>query len=218
MHLKTKTNGDSLSYLHILNKIPDKVFIGLSGGIDSMVCLDFLLRGKKEVVSLHFNHGTENADLYEEFCRNECLKLGVKLIVGRCKDPIPKGRSKEDFWREQRYNFFSDFNERNIITCHHLDDAVETWVFSSLHGQSKLIPFQRGNVIRPFILNKKESFCSWAKKNDVNFIQDETNFESDYARNYIRNKMMKSILHINPGIQKMIKKKLIKKYRGQKDV
>lgn len=213
MHLKIKTDGDKLSYLHILNKIPNKVFIGLSGGVDSMVCLDFLLRGKKEVVALHFNHGTDAANLYEEFCKDECLKLGVKLIVGSCNELIPKGRSKEDFWREKRYDFFSNFNDRRLITCHHLDDAVETWVFSSFHGQSKLIPYQRGNVIRPFILNKKDSFYSWAENNNVNYIEDKTNFESDYARNYIRNNMMKDILHINPGIQKMIKKKLIKKYR-----
>lgn len=204
-----------MSYLHILNKIPNKVYIGLSGGVDSMVCLDFLLRGNKEVVALHFNHGTEGANLYEEFCKDECLKLGVPIITDRCTESIPKGRSSEDFWREKRYNFFSEFSDKKIITCHHLDDAVETWIFSSLHGQSKLIPYERGNIIRPFILNKKLSLYAWADKNSINFIEDKTNFESDYARNYIRNKMMKDVLHINPGIQKMIKKKLIKKYQNR---
>ena len=218
MRLKTKTNGDNLSYLHILKKIPGKVSIGLSGGVDSMVCLNFLLNGKKQVTALHFNHSTENSNLYEEFCREECERLGVKLIVGRCDKLIPKKRSKEDFWREQRYNFFSENNFGNLITCHHLDDVVETWIFSSIHGQPKLIPYSRENIIRPFLLNKKESLYSWAMNNDVNYIEDKTNYESKFARNFIRNKMMKDILHINPGIHKMLKKKLIKKYRGQKDV
>lgn len=206
--------GDKLSYLHILKKIPNKVSIGLSGGVDSMVCLDFLLKGNKEVLALHFNHGTDSSDLYEEFCRHECEKLGVKLIVGSISEPIPKGRSKEDFWREKRYNFFKEFNDQKIITCHHLDDVVETWIFSSLHGQPKLIPHSRENIIRPFLLNKKDSIYSWADKNSVNFIEDKTNFETDHARNFIRNKMMEDILVINPGIHKMLKKKLILKHKG----
>ena len=61
-----------MAYLKMLNKIPNKVAIALSGGIDSMVCLDFLLKGNKDILALHFNHGTESSNLYEEFVRLKC--------------------------------------------------------------------------------------------------------------------------------------------------
>lgn len=199
-----------MSYLHLIQKIPKEVSIAVSGGVDSMVCLDFLLRGNKKVTALHFNHGTDNADEYERFIRKYCDEKGVTLKVGSLKESIPKGRSSEDFWREKRYEFFKENHCGDLITCHHLDDAVETWVFSSLKGNSKLIPYKRDYVIRPFLLNKKAAFYSWALKHKVPYIEDQTNFESHHDRNYIRNKMMKDVLHINPGIHKTIKKKLMR--------
>jgi tRNA(Ile)-lysidine synthase len=204
-----------LSFIHILNKIPKKVCIALSGGIDSMACLDFLLKGGKDVVALHFNHNTANSSLYEEFVKDYCKLKSVKLKIGYLRDEIPKGRSKEDFWREKRYNFLNESRDgRKVITCHHLDDVVETWVFSSLKGDSKLIPYSRQYLIRPFLLNKKETLVSWADKNGVEFVQDNSNYDISFSRNYIRNKMMKDILFINPGIHKNLKKKIIKKYRA----
>ena len=88
-----------MAHLKIFNKIPNKVAIALSGGIDSMVCLDFILKGNKDVVALHFNHGTELSNLYEEFVKEKCNEMGVELITSKINSSIPKGRSKEDFWR-----------------------------------------------------------------------------------------------------------------------
>ncbi len=204
-----------MSFIRLLNKIPDKVCIALSGGLDSMVCLDFLLKGGKDVIALHYNHNTDSADLYQGFVERKCKEFGVRLKVSKLNCDIPKGRSKEDFWREQRYSFFDKEREgRSLITCHHLDDVVETWVFSSLKGSSRLIPYSRNYIIRPFLLNKKSILLEWSNRNNVEYIQDETNFNCDFDRNFIRNKMMKDVLHINPGIHKVLKKKLVNKWKG----
>lgn len=203
-----------MCFLQLIEKIPNKVAIALSGGVDSMVCLDFLLKGKKDVLALHFNHGTEGADSYEKFVRQKCAELGVELKVGYLTEDIPSGRSNEDFWREKRYEFFKEECDREMITCHHLDDAVETWIFSSLKGESKVIPYRRDYIIRPFLLNKKSSFIEWAVNNKVEYIQDKTNFDLCHARNFIRNKMMLDVLHINPGIHKVVKKKIIAQSRA----
>ena len=201
-----------MPYLHILNKIPKKVSIALSGGVDSMVCLDFLLKGGREVTALHFNHGTAQSDEYEKFVVNQCSKHNVKIIIGRLNEEVPPRRSKEDFWREKRYDFFKNQKCGSLITCHHLDDAVETWVFSSLKGTSKILPYKRDFVIRPFLLNKKSALLEWAEHNSVSYIQDLSNLENNFARNYIRNIMMPHVLNINPGIHKNVKKKIIAKY------
>ena len=204
-----------MSFIHILNKIPQKVCIALSGGLDSMVCLDFLIKGNKDILALHFNHGTKDSDIYQNFVEKQCKKLNIPLKIKKISKDIPKGRSKEDFWREQRYIFFDEEREfRKVITCHHLDDVVETWIFSSIKSNSKLIPYSREYIIRPFILNKKNILKEWAIKNNVKFIEDKTNYDIVFARNYIRHNMIKDVLYINPGIHKMLKKKIVKKWRN----
>ena len=200
-----------MTYLKILNKIPRKVSIGLSGGVDSMVLLDFLLKGGREVTALHFNHGTEKSSEYEEFVVNQCKSKGVKLVVGTLNEKIPKKRSREDFWREKRYEFFNDNSFQKVITCHHLDDAVETWVFSSIKGTPKLIPYERKFIIRPLLLNKKSRIYDWADQHSIEYIFDKSNDDVSFDRNYIRNIMMPHILKINPGIYKNIRKKIISK-------
>jgi tRNA(Ile)-lysidine synthase len=204
-----------MSFIRLLNKIPNKVCLALSGGLDSMVCLDFLIKGKKDILALHFNHGTENSKIYENFVVNFCKDNNINLRVGYLDEEIPKGRSKEDYWRECRYNFLNKEREgRKVITCHHLDDAVETWIFSSLKGESKIIPYERDYIIRPFLLNKRLTLENWQQKNSIPFVQDYSNYDNCFARNFIRNKMMQDVLFINPGIHKNIKKKIEKRWKA----
>lgn len=180
-----------------------------------MVCLDFLIKGKKDILALHFNHGTENSKIYEKFVVKFCKDNNIKLKVGYLDREIPKGRSKEDYWRECRYNFLNKEREgRKVITCHHLDDAVETWIFSSLKGESKIIPYKRDYIIRPFLLNKRLTLENWQQKNSIPFVQDYSNYDNCFARNFIRNKMMQDVLFINPGIHKNIKKKIEKRWKA----
>lgn len=203
-----------MSFVHILNKIPESSCVALSGGLDSMVALDFMMRGGRDVTALHFNHGTKGSLKYEDFVRDFCNQNNIKLIIGTLNEEVPPGRSVEDFWREKRYNFFNlNRDNKKVIFGHHLDDVVETWVFSSLKGQGKLIPHERDWVLRPFLLNKKDDLYRRAERYNIPFIEDESNTNVAYDRNYIRNVMMPHILRINPGIHKTLKKKLISKWR-----
>jgi tRNA(Ile)-lysidine synthase len=191
-------------------KVPSEVAIATSGGIDSMVALDFVRRSKKvKVTALHFNHKTgPYAEEAENLVKEYCAKYQIDLRLGVLNKEVPSGVSKEAFWRTERYSFFSEF-KGPIITAHHLDDAVETWIFSSMHGRPFLIPAQRDNFIRPFIINRKSKFKSWALDKEVPYIEDPSNKEIEYTRNFIRNELMPGILRINPGIHKTIKKKYL---------
>ena len=60
-----------MAYLKILGKVPDDVFVAVSGGADSMAGLDFLNR-RKRVTALYFNHGTSFGDNSESFLKNYC--------------------------------------------------------------------------------------------------------------------------------------------------
>ena len=91
---------------------------------------------------------------------------------------------------------------------HHLDDVIETYLFSTIHGKSKLISYRNQNVIRPFLGTKKSDFVKWCQDKKVPFWDDKSNLDVDFARNRIRHNIIPEVLKINPGIHKVVKKLL----------
>jgi tRNA(Ile)-lysidine synthase len=200
--------------IKLLGKLPRKITVACSGGVDSMVALDFLRRNHTVEV-LHFNHGTAHGEQAEEFVLRYCRKNSIPFIVDRVRSTIPPGRSREDWWRNQRYEFFDKYTDRPVVTCHHLDDCVETWIFSSLNGTGKSIPYRRNHVVRPFLLNRKRDLALWANLKNVPHIEDDSNAETCYNRNYIRHNMMPHVLEVNPGIHKVISRKVREEYERE---
>ena len=188
-------------------QVPRQVAIAVSGGIDSMAVLDFLRRSR-EVVVLHYNHGTPYAPKAEALVRAYCMEHKLTIAIGRCEEEMPAGVSKEAWWRDQRYKFFNEATTRPIITAHHLDDQVENWIFTSMNGNPFLIPQSRDQFRRPFLSTPKKAFTNWCDRKGVPFITDPSNRDNRYRRNYIRNVMMPHVEEINPGIRKTIMKKV----------
>jgi len=186
------------------------VFLACSGGIDSMAALDFLRRNH-EVHVLHFDHGTPHGAKASKFVERYCMQYSIPCTTGELSGTIPANTSKEEWWREQRYLFLDKF-KLPVITCHHLDDCVETWVWSSLNGTGKWIPYRRNQVVRPFRLTRKRDLELWARLNGIEWIEDDSNADTSYTRNYIRHEMMPHILKVNPGIHKVIAKKVKEDY------
>ena len=183
-----------------------------------MAVLDFLSRSNRDLLALHFNHGTPFSYEAEEFVRNYCENRDIQLEVGAITRERSSSESKEEYWRNERYAFFSNFLDRKIITCHHLDDAVETWLFTSIHGNPMLIPYSRDNFIRPFLTTSKADLNSWCFRKEVPFLEDPSNTDTSYMRNLIRHKLMKNVLDVNPGIHKVIKKKVKLMFEDSMDI
>lgn len=193
--------------IKLLGKIPKEVWVGFSGGVDSVVATDFLLKGGRKVNLVFVHHNTQNSEaacgFVEKFAKANSLELFVRYI----KDEKEKSQSQEEFWRIERYKFFREFPV--LITAHHLNDAVETWLWRSLNGNSRTISYQNENVIRPFLLNKKEKFYDWANKNNLNWIEDASNKDTRFTRNKIRHELLPKALEIQPGLFKVVKKKIL---------
>jgi len=190
--------------IKVLGKIPKGEFgIACSGGVDSMAILDFLLNGGYQPYVLYFNHNTEHGQVAEDFVTKYCQDKGLKLFTGRT-ELSPKS-NKEKIWSDLRYEFFSKF-DFPIITCHHLDDCVETYLFSCLRGFQSVIPYSKRNVIRPFLLNEKSVFYKWCEGKNVPFVEDESNLSVDYSRNRIRHNIVPEALLVNPGLKTVVKK------------
>lgn len=179
-----------------------------------MVALDFLSKNH-DVVVLHMDHGTSHGVLALDFVENYCVNHNIKYQYATLRKEKPKDVSFEEFWRDARYEFFDMFTDRPVVTCHHLDDCVETWIFSSLHGESKVIPYRRKNIIRPFRLSRKRDFELWASLKNIPYLKDPSNDDTTYARNYIRHTLLPHALEINPGLHKTVKKKVIEEFERE---
>ena len=198
--------------IRIIKKIPKKVTVACSGGIDSMVFVHFLLQGKKDVQLAYFNHDTAFARKSEQFVQEFAEDNRLKLHIGRVKGRKEK-RSLEEFWRDERYGFLQSIKSDFVITCHHLDDCVETWLMSAFHGQCKLIPYQRNhNIFRPFLMTSKLSIKRYADSKDVKWVEDPSNQLTNFARNRVRHNIIPEVLQINKGIRNTIRKKLVETY------
>jgi tRNA(Ile)-lysidine synthase len=191
--------------LKLLGKIPRTITVACSGGIDSMVLVDFLKRNH-EVRVAYFNHGTEHGAEAAEFVEKYCHKNFLPFIYGEVSSTKDPKESQEEYWRRERYAFLDQLGD--VVTAHHLDDVAETWVWSCMNGTPSLLPQKRGNVFRPFLLNRKHDLQSWGVRKNVPFIQDVSNYDAKYMRNNIRLKVMPMILTVNPGLHTMLKKKL----------
>lgn len=190
-------------------KVPKDVSIAVSGGCDSMAVLDFL-RQSRNVTVLHYNHGTEFSDAAESLVSSYCAKHDLPLTTGSLTATPDKGASLEDFWRKARYGFFEDAYDgfQPIITCHHLDDVAETWLFTSLNGTPRLIPSRRDAYLRPFLETRKAVLEEWCSRKNVPYIDDPSNNNTRFTRNYIRHELMPKALRVNPGLHKVLRKKI----------
>ena len=193
--------------IRFLGDLPLKCTVAFSGGVDSVAVTDFLLNGKREVRLAFFNHGTKTSNEAQDFVTRFAGNRGLELRIGEISRDKYKDESLEEYWRNERYNFFSSFH--NVITAHHLDDAVESWIFSSLHGESKLIPYRNGNVLRPFLITPKSEMIAWCKKRYLSWIEDETNRDLRHPRNRIRHQIVPEALKVNPGLHKVVRKKYL---------
>lgn len=204
--------------IKIQGKLPRDINVACSGGVDSMAVVDFLLRNHN-VNILFFDHDTETSSVALDFLKNYISKKNrefrldytqgttLTIEVGNIERIKRKDESQEEFWRNERYRFFHE-KEETVVTCHHLDDCVETWIWSSLHGEGKVIPYSNQNVIRPFLLNKKAEFVNWCRSHGVPWVEDTSNEDTRYMRNFIRHEILQKALVVNPGLHKVIAKKI----------
>lgn len=192
--------------IKFIGKLPQKCFIAFSGGIDSVVITDFLMRSKRNISLAFFHHGTSTSDEAHSFVESFAKDRSLNLVVQKINREKNKEESQEEYWRNCRYSFLDSLGEP-VITGHHLDDAVETWIFTSLHGTSRLIPYSRGRVIRPFLLTPKSEFKMWAERKRLTWVEDISNNDTKYMRNLIRHNIVPEALKVNPGLRTTLKKK-----------
>lgn len=186
------------------------VLVGLSGGADSIALLHIMHTLAKEygfsVFAAHINHGLrgESAVRDEEFSRNLCNELGIRFFVKHAdvKAYAKKlGISEELAGRQVRYDFFAELMaEHNIeytATAHHKNDNAETLLMNFMRGSGTGglcgIPYKRDKYIRPLLDVSRCDIEKYCYDNGLDFVTDETNLDTVYTRNKIRNRLIPEI-------------------------
>lgn len=190
-----------------------KYYAAFSGGKDSVAFVSYLLSRGFDITLLHFNHNlsVEDENAYN-FTKDFAKRHSLELIVDILNKNKTKEQSPEEYQRIHRYTFLNKFNDAPILMFHTLTDNAETWLFGSINGQSKLIPYSNKNIIRPFMLNDSEIVLNYLTSNSLPYYEDKTNKNISIPRNYIRHVMMEQVLEVNKGFLNMIRKRIVKKY------
>ena len=201
----------------------ETIAVALSGGKDSVALLYSLLSVKDKlgiiVKAVNIEHGIRGATSKRDsmFVADLCQKLSVPLKTYQldCVKFSEENRyGIEEGARIARYDCFKSaigegFCDK-VATAHHLSDSVETLLFNLFRGASLSgmtgIKSERNNgkIIRPFADTPKSEIEKYVADNGLPFVDDETNFESVYSRNYIRNEIMPVVSARFPEAEKSI--------------
>ena len=193
-----------------LKTLPHAVSVALSGGVDSVVLLHFL-KNHHSVTAMHYVHDSTHSGQELAFVTDLCDQWHIELVTARQPVGGGAGMSKEAYWRQGRYEFFTSVSQP-VCTAHTLDDAVEWYVFTALHGEGHYMSYRNRNVVRPLLAQPKHQMIAYAREHALTWWEDPTNQDTNFAtRNLIRHSILPLALEVNPGLHKMVKKRIQQK-------
>ena len=179
--------------------------VAYSGGLDSHVLLALMAKVRDEnphlkVRAVHVNHGLQSdSDNWAVHARKVCSNLDIPLEVRQCNVDQSEG-GPEAAARRARYRQFDEVMQKNehLLLAQHAEDQAETFLLQALRGSGpdglSGIPgkraFGRGIMARPLLGCSQESLQSTALKLGLNWIEDPSNLQTQFDRNYLRLQIM----------------------------
>jgi len=191
-------------------------WVAYSGGCDSHVLLHALLQiqqqfSDSEIRAIHINHGlSPKADEWAQHCVQTCQELAIPLHSISVNAQAEKGEGPEAAARQARYRAFKEtISEGDVLLlAHHQDDQAETLLLQLFRGSGpqglsampKCRKFANGWLCRPLLDFSRDDLCNYARSNHLKWIDDPSNFDTSYDRNYLRQDILPSIKTRWPGI------------------
>ncbi len=204
---------------HIQSQFPEliekSVLLGISGGVDSIVLADLLLKSNVSLGLIHCNFqlrdDESNAD--EDFVYAFAEEKKVPLFITRFDTTTFASEAKlsiQEAARILRYRYFDEIRSKEnydfISTAHHFSDSVETSLFHLIRGTGIRgllgIPNRNGSIIRPLLPFLKDEILDYATENQLKWRDDSSNFKSDYMRNKIRLELIPLLYNLNSSFEK----------------
>ncbi|MDO6505657.1 tRNA lysidine(34) synthetase TilS [Colwellia sp. 4_MG-2023] len=215
-----------LALLNAISKHPNMpVVVAYSGGVDSQVLLHAIASLKKAspltqpitnlVTVCHVNHGlSDNAISWQVFAEQACLALNLPLKICRVNVQAQAQKSLESLARDARYQALHSIYQTPslIITGHHSDDQAETFLLALKRGSGLKGLSAMGNetrqekdlLLRPLLSVSRADIIDYAKINALTWVEDESNTDTRFDRNFIRNNIMPLLMKRWPSITSTI--------------
>jgi tRNA(Ile)-lysidine synthase len=188
---------------------PSRVCVGLSGGRDSVVLLHLLAQCRSELEialsAVHVNHQlSPNADRWAAFCSGLCGELAVPLRIERVSVARDSGKGIEATARKARYEIYDKVDADVIALAHHRDDQAETVLLQALRGAGlkgisgmPVVKATKQNseklIVRPLLDVASTAIAAYAAQHKLEWIDDESNDDIRYFRNYLRHEVLPRI-------------------------
>lgn len=197
------------------------LFIAYSGGVDSQVLLHATAQLiKKQIIKnslavCHIHHGlSENADEWLHFAKKQSETYQASFYYQKVTLTLSKQKSLEALARDARYQALTEMTSEHdiLVTGHHGDDQAETFLLalkrgSGLAGLSAMSIKTRLNqrlLIRPLLRISREEIEQYAYHYQLSWVNDESNKDNVYDRNFLRNNVLPTLTERWPAIKKTI--------------
>lgn len=202
---------------HPLLAKPAVIYVGLSGGVDSVVLLALVKRYcdlyRLECCAIHVHHSLQaSADDWEQFCRQLCLAWGVSFIVQHACIDLKQKRQRglEAAAREARFQLFWRIVSEGSILClaHHANDQAETVLLNLMRGSGVLglaamseCSIRQGRcILRPLFKQKRSEIEAFAGHYQLHWVCDPSNHQETIRRNYLRHQIVPRFEQIWPSM------------------
>ena len=176
--------------------------VAYSGGLDSTVLLHatncLAASVSCNLSALHVHHGlSANADAWAESCASACRTQDIPFTVIRVDVPRRSGEGMEAAARRVRHQAFDAHPADFLLLAHHADDQAETVLHNLLRGAgvrgAAAMPEVRGRLMRPLLGLGRATLLAYAKHHRLAWIDDESNADTRYTRNFLRREILPSI-------------------------
>jgi tRNA(Ile)-lysidine synthase len=189
----------------------DKLLLAVSGGVDSVVLCELCKQAGYDFVIAHCNFKLRGAESErdKEFVQQLAKKYNVSFHLNEFDTTTYAASKKisiQEAARELRYHWFNELIQKGeakyIVTAHHLDDNIETMVMhffrgTGIYGLRGMLPKQQ-NIVRPLLFAKKDALKEFAATQQLPFVEDSSNSEDKYTRNFFRNQLLPMVQEIFP--------------------
>ncbi len=210
-----------LNELQRIAGLPERLVVAFSGGLDSSVLLHALATTRaqhgRELVAVHIDHGLhdDSAD-WATHCRRFADAVDVAFSTRRVTVDNSTGQGPEAAAREARYGALGEFVQPGdwLLSAHHADDQAETVLLnlmrgSGMHGLAGIPRARRfgaGWLVRPLLDVARQDLETYAAKHGIEYVDDPSNRESQYDRNFLRHEILRRLDERWPDAAGRIKK------------
>ena len=178
------------------------VLIAFSGGVDSVVLLhllhQFAPRFSWQLSALHVHHGiSSDADAWAEFCEQRCAAYNISFHLARVDIAPLRERGIEAAARQLRYGAYAQHECDFLALAHHADDQAETVLLQLLRGSGvrgasamPMLAKREVHWVRPLLGCTREEIVAYAGAHHLRWIEDASNADERYPRNFLRHKVL----------------------------